>query len=211
MILQTNILLKIIKKNYKWFIIFLAMIVLNLIFLMVRPEQVKITEMDFFPIIGYPTLNNSFISILLYVYQFVFLIYIVYIFLKDDFDYSFENIILRIDSKTWIAYKTIILFLFILIFKIFQYFVAYIYFYDKINCHCEYLFYSILLSLLIVTFIIFNFNFSKKCNIILSTIEVLIFIVIFIHFNFAIPILIIIAITFFNINYFNFKRAFIKL
>ena len=104
MILQTNILLKIIKKNYKWFIIFLAMIVLNLIFLMVRPEQVKITEMDFFPIIGYPTLNNSFISILLYVYQFVFLIYIVYIFLKDDFDYSFENIILRIDSKTWIAY-----------------------------------------------------------------------------------------------------------
>lgn len=207
MILQGSILLKIIKKNCKWLILFICLILLYFILLFVRSSEIKITENDFFPVIGYPMLNNSFVSILLYVYQFVFLIYISYIFFKSDFEHSLENIILRIDSKTWIMQKIIILIIFAITFKAFQFLIGYFYFWNKISCNLTYFLPSLIFSLLVVSFVSFNLNFSKKYNILLLPVEIIMYIYIFVNKNIIFSIFFIIIIFFCNIIFFKFKNV----
>ena len=207
MILQLKILFKIIKENYKWIVLFICLVILDYIFLVVRPYQIKLSQNDFYSIIGFPNLNNSFISILLYIYQFCFLLYISYVFFKDDFEHSFENVILRIDSKKWITNKIIILCLFIVMCKLFQVLIIYACFFNKIEWSFKYLIYSILISLLVSTFVPFNLNFPKKLHPILIVMEIVVFLYSFVNINSIFPYIVIFGICFYNINYFNFKKT----
>ncbi len=207
MILQANILLKIIKKNYKWFIIFLFIIFLYFIFLTVRPFVIATSVKDLFPVIGYPSFDNDYIAMILYLYQYVFLMYITYTFFMIDFEHSFDNLILRIDSKTWLLQKMFVITLFIVVFKIIQFIFAYIYFYNTIAFSFEYLFSVIMLSLLIANIVILNLNFSKKNKIIALVVEMIMFFFIFKYFQIIILIPLIIIICLYNFIFFNFKKV----
>ncbi len=207
MILQLNIFLNILKKSYRWILIFALIIFLDIIFITVRPDQIQISLEDFFPLIGYPTLSSNFISMLIYVYQYVFLLYIIYSFIQYDFDYSFENIILRIDSKKWIFYKSFISYMFVILMKIIQISVIYVYFRNYIDFQVDFFISSIVIGLLIVSFLLFNVNFSKKIFILLFVIELIIFALTFKYFNIIFLMIIIFTISIFNIINFKFKNA----
>lgn len=205
--LQLNVFLKIFNKNKLWFLIFLLIIILNIVLLMVMPPQVEITTNHFLPLVGYPIDNAyNFTAILIIIYQFVLLSYIIIAFLNHDFEYSFENIILRASSKKWIAEKITISFLFILVFKTLQILITYIYFINKIPFKFDYLTYPFFYSLLITSFLLFNVNFSKKSSFLLYILEIIILIYFLQNFNMLLAFLISLFLTVFTYFQFNFKR-----
>ena len=117
--IQINILMLKLKENIKWFILLILLLVLCLILYHVgTTENSTVSTNDFLMLLNYPSLTNySNVTALLAIYNFVLYIYIAYVFYTYEFNFSFQNIILRVKDNIWILSKIIIFSLFTIFYK----------------------------------------------------------------------------------------------
>ncbi len=205
MSLQIKILLNKIKENWIWFFILSLLTILCLILYSVRGS--RLTQFDLLSLICYPRLtNNTYMSMLISLYQIALNIYIIYIFVNYDFEYSFDNIVLRINNKKWILYKIVCSILFVLFFKLIQIILIYLFFYNKIDFKIIYLFYPLIYFILITLLTILVLSFAGKKKNIYFIILIIVEYTLYINFNFLISIIISIFLIIFTIYYFNLKK-----
>ena len=163
---QMKILLEILKKSWLWIIIFVVLAILSLIFYMVRPPEILITENDFLAMVSYPkNINSSFICFLLSLYQIGTTIYLIYIYYTYEFTYSFENIILRINEKKWIFEKIITCILFLILVRSIYMFLIYLCFFKTIDLSLNFITYPVVYHVLISIILITIINCLKRKNI----------------------------------------------
>ena len=187
---QFQILKSILISNWFWILLWIILTILAFVFLLLRPSMIPIQEIDFISLIAYPIKNQTFFGELLTIYQIGLLIFILYQYYERELEYSKENIILRYSSKKWIKEKTITSFFLILLGKIIQILVIYIYFTKDIPFKIEYLLSPMIYDLLISTLLLTRLNYHH--NLLFNLILIVLGVIMFFNYNIMIILLFII-------------------
>ena len=206
--IQINILILKLKENIKWFILLILLLVLCLILYHVgTTENSTVSTNDFLMLLNYPSLTNySSVTALLAIYNFVLYIYIAYVFYTYEFNFSFQNIILRAKDNIWILSKIIIFSLFTIFYKSIYAIITYTYFKNEIPFSIDYIVAPILFNLLCFLSGILTYNFYKRKKIYTQIITLMIPFVLYFYFNYISVIFILIIELIVSIKYFKFKN-----
>ena len=115
---QFRILMWSIKKSLFWIILFSILVLISIILYIVRPIGIEITPSDFINLISFPTtIRANFISFMISLYQIVFTFYFTYLYYTYEFEYAFNNTIIRFNEKKWIVQKQALISTFLIIFR----------------------------------------------------------------------------------------------
>ncbi len=203
--LQLKIFLKILKQNLLWILFGVILIGLGIIFIKVKPKEIKFNIENFLILIGYPNIKKiSFVSSLLIIFQIIFINYLIYLYYSFEFDNSFENIILRINHKKWLINKLALIILFIFIIKLLEIFVIHLFF-PTIHLKIDFIFIPILYCLSTNIIFITILNFLGYKNILSLIFILLVNYIVFNFFNIYIIAFAFIFLILINLKYFNFK------
>ena len=205
--LQRKILFRTLKNSWLWITILIIVSALALIFCAVRPGDIEIIATDFLSLIFYPLVKEyTVFSLLVLIYQIGLHIYLIAKFYAYEFSYSFENIIMRVSSKKWIANKMFFVFIFTVVTRILYILLMFIYFSHNLVFLPEYLLYSVICSLLLSFTVISVINFYKLHHYLIIFLIGLIFVLGFIYFNFYLTILLIFILIILNFEVCNLKK-----
>lgn len=193
-----------IKKNKIVWICFILLMIIRIILVLVQPTLYS--NIDYLSLMVTPGIKLDTINILYVIFQIIFLIYMVYIIYTFELNNSFQNIILRYKSRTWILGKMIVLLIGVSIFKLLNVLIITTIFYSKIvldiNLFWKVIFYSLLLTLIEVTLI----NVFKNRKILWLIILGFIVCVLYFHFSVILSLILIISLFIFNLILFNLKK-----
>lgn len=208
--IQIYILLQNLKKSWLWIIILMFLMILSLIFYSVRPVGLEVSSNDFIALLGIPLQKQySFFALLISIYQMGFTVYFVFIYYSYELDFSFENIILRVNEKKWIFEKIFVCIVFTIIMRLTYTGLTYIYFHNKILFEASFIIlpviYHILISMILITII----NFIKLDNSLKFFITIILSFLVFIKFITCIATMLIIILICLNIIHFYFKKYYI--
>ena len=163
-----------LKKALKWYVLLIALIMGNMIYFKVRPDGIELNSNDLLSLIILPKGNGSSNISLLYFYQLGLHIYFCYIFFMTELKEQFYYMVSRIDEKKWIIGKMIWLFVYLVIFLLFQYLVLYFFFHKYVNVKIIYFFKSFLYLYPCLLFILVAFY---ECIPIISYILLFLFVI----------------------------------
>lgn len=192
-----------IKKCIKWFLLLIflmAMYIISISF--VREPGLD----DYIIILGGYHLNDfNYFGILVLLFQYSILIYFTYLFFNYEYENAFENIILRIASKSWIKNKMTILLVFVSFFRCIYSFIISIIIgknnYVPIDILCN----INIVYLLLVVLVLTVFSFGQKRYIVFIPTAFSLFIVLLYLNNLVLNIITIIILVLLNYIFFKFK------
>ena len=147
----------------------------------------------------------NYFGILVLLFQYSILIYFTYLFFNYEYENAFENIILRIASKSWIKNKMTILLVFVSFFRCIYSFIISIIIgknnYIPIDILCN----INIVHLLLVVLVLTVFSFGQKRYIVFIPTAFSLFIALLYLNNLVLNIITIIILVLLNYIFFKFK------
>ena len=202
---ELEVLKEVIKRNYLWFIIFF-LINTSVILLMLFTKDISYL----YATVCYPKNIDNSLSILVFMYQVVFTIYLSYEFYIYELKEAKENITLRINEKKYIILKIIFLVSFTIIFRIIYNSLVMLVLTNIIKFDTMLVIIPIIYHVILILFTYFVINFINQTKFVQILLVLLFSYIMYNYLNINILLFLLIILLVVNIVFFDFKKYYLN-
>ena len=200
--LQFNILVKIIKKIYYWFLAYYILIIGTAFARQLAVQRFNIIG-EFEELIFMPK-NISIINL----FHIVFVVYLTYLFYTYEIKHSFCNVIMRIKDKQMIIGKIIFLNIIFFVLVTVRVIISYLFYKNDVTWNIIYLVSPYVYTLVMCYIVMCFVNAFKSQDVVSLALSLIFSYFIFMRTNLTITIIILIFLLLWNYCMFSFKRFF---
>lgn len=205
--LQLGVFLSKIRKEFIWLLILILLLAVQFILKLVNVNRAEPFLLDFLSLIGFPAEKQYNITcFFIFAYEFILMIYYVYIYYVHDLNVAFENVVLRANERKWIKNKILLCGIFVVLMNTLYILIVYFFYRKNIVFDFKHLLHPLLFQLMATYLVITMVNFVKRKNYLMYALLLLFTYMVFSNFNIYITSIMIILLIIINIKFFHFKR-----